>query len=118
LKKKVNLIDPSQLIPELPQPSDLKPFPSSLSIDYNFHTTCVRSISVSPCGEYLASGDEDGNLVIWHVKTTRILRKYKLENKVIDCVEWNPIKERGVVALCNEELVYVINTGLQAKANT
>jgi ribosome biogenesis protein ERB1 len=83
-----------------------------MSIDFTFHTTCVRTISVSPCGEYLASGDEDGNLVIWHVKTTRILRKYKLENKIIDCVEWNPIKERSVVAVCNEEKVYVINTGL------
>jgi ribosome biogenesis protein ERB1 len=67
LKKKVNISDPSMLIPELPQPSDLKPFPSTLSIEYKFHTSCVRSISVSPCGTYLASGDEDGNLVIWDV---------------------------------------------------
>jgi lipopolysaccharide/colanic/teichoic acid biosynthesis glycosyltransferase len=55
------------------------PFPTTLSIEYKFHTTCVRSISVSPCGTYLASGDEDSNLVIWHVQTSRILRKYKLD---------------------------------------
>ena len=108
LKKKINVTDPSQLIPELPQPSDLKPFPTQLSYEYKFHKTCVRSISVSPCGTYLASGDEDGNVVVWHVQTTRILRKYKLENKVIDCVEWCPNKDRCILTASNEEHVYVI----------
>ena len=115
LKKKVNITDPSQLIPELPQPSDLKPFPTSLSIDFNFHKSCVRSISVSPCGTYLASGDEEGNVVIWHVETTRILRKYKLDNTVIDCVEWNPNGERCVLAVANEEIVYIIQPALYSR---
>lgn len=114
LKKKVNVTDPQALIPELPQPSDLKPFPTTLSIEFKFHTTCVRTISVSPCGDYLASGDEDGNLVVWQVASTRIVRRYKLENKVIDCVEWAPV--RGVLAVCNEELVYVIQPGLLSRA--
>lgn len=115
LKKKVNVQDPSALIPELPQPSDLMPFPTSLSIEYKFHTTCVRSISVSPCGTYLASGDEDSNLLIWHVQTSRILRKYKLDNKVVDCVEWCPSKDRCILTATNEELVYVIQPGLYAR---
>lgn len=83
-KKKVNVTDPSKLIPELPSPSDLKPFPTQISIDYNFHTTCVRTIAVSPNGAWLASGDEDFNLVIWNVRTSKIVRKYKLANKVVD----------------------------------
>lgn len=37
LKKKVNITDPNALIPQLPSPNDLKPFPSSISIEYNFH---------------------------------------------------------------------------------
>jgi len=115
LKKKVNITDPSQLIPELPQPNDLKPFPTSVSIEYKFHTTCVRSISVSACGSYLASGDEDGNVVIWDVQTTRILRKYKLENKVIDCVEWNPSKDKCLLSVTNEELVYIIQPALYSR---
>jgi ribosome biogenesis protein ERB1 len=115
LKKKVNIDDPTKLIPELPQPSDLKPFPTAVSIEYNFHTCCVRSISVSPCGQYLASGDEDGNLIVWHVQTTRILRKYKLENKIVDCVEWNPSKDRCILTATNEEIVYVIQPGLYAR---
>lgn len=60
LKKKVNVTDPSQLIPELPQPSDLKPFPTRQALEFDYHSTCVRSISISPCGNFLASGDEEG----------------------------------------------------------
>jgi ribosome biogenesis protein ERB1 len=67
LKKKANISDPSKLIPELPSPNDLKPFPTRLSVEYCFHTTCVRSISISPNGLFLASGDESGNLIVWNL---------------------------------------------------
>ena len=107
-RKKMNVSDPNTLIPELPSPNDLKPFPTQVSIEYNFHTTCVRSISVSPCGKYLASGDEDHNLVVWDIKSGRILRKYKLEYAVIDCIEWSPSKENCLLAATNEEFVYVV----------
>jgi ribosome biogenesis protein ERB1 len=117
-RKKVNIQDPNVLIPELPSPNDLKPFPMKLSVDYKFHTNCVRSISVSPCGKYLASGDEDHNLVVWDIKTTRILRKYKLENKVIDCVEWCPSKTNSLLAACNEELVYIFHAALNSRQCT
>jgi WD40 repeat protein len=73
---------------------------------------------VSPCGRYLASGDEDHNLVVWEVCTTRILRKYKLENKVIDCVEWSPNKNNCLLAATNEEFLYVFAPGLYSKELT
>lgn len=49
-KKKVNVLDMNKLIPELPSPQDLKPFPVQVSIDYNFHESCVRSLDVHPNG--------------------------------------------------------------------
>ena len=52
--KKIN-IDPESLIPKLPNPKELKPFPSSLSITYKGHSEKVRSISIDPNGLYLAS---------------------------------------------------------------
>jgi WD40 repeat protein len=90
----------------------LKPFPTAVSIEYKFHKSCVRSISVSPCGQFLASGDEDHNLVVWHILTSRIMRKYKLTNKVVDCVEWNPNKGICMISAANEELVYLIQPQL------
>jgi len=116
LRKKVNITDPNVLLPQLPSPNDLKPFPTVVSIEYNFHKCCVRSISVSPCGTYLASGDEDHNVVIWQIKTARIVRKYKLENAVIDCIEWSPSKKRCLLAVTNEEFVYVLQPKLYSKA--
>lgn len=86
LRKKVNVSDPTKLIPELPSPNDLKPFPSAVSIEYVFHQKAVRTLAVSPNGLYLASGDEDYNVVIWHIRTSKIMRQYKLDNKVVDSV--------------------------------
>ena len=106
----MNVTDPNSLIPELPSPNDLKPFPTNVSIDFKFHKTCVRSISVSQCGRYLASGDEENNVVVWDINSTRILRKYKLENSVTDCVEWCTSNNNSLLAAVNEEFVYVIQT--------
>ena len=39
LKKKVNITDASKLIPELPSPNDLKPFPTQVSLEFMFHKT-------------------------------------------------------------------------------
>jgi ribosome biogenesis protein ERB1 len=114
-RKKMNVTDPNTLIPELPSPSDLKPFPTTISIEFKFHKSCVRSISVSHCGRYLASGDEDHNVVIWDIKSSRVLRKYKFPNAVIDCLEWCPSESKSLLAVVNEECVYVIQTELNSK---
>jgi len=87
LKKKVN-VAASALIPDIPNASDLKPFPSQISIEYRGHQAQVRSLSVSPCGKYLATGDIKGNLFIWDVLTSRIVKRYKFNT--IDSVQWNP----------------------------
>ena len=108
-RKKMNVTDPNALIPELPSPGDLKPFPTQVSVEFNFHKTCVRSISVTPCGKFLATGDEDHNLVIWDVKSARILRKYKLPNAVIDCIEWCPTETHNLLAVVNEEFVFILH---------
>ena len=114
LRKKTNLVDPNTLIPELPSPADLKPFPTKLSIEYKFHETAVRSLAISPCGKYLASGDESSNLVIWDVKTARIVRKYKFENAVTDCIEWCPGRY-GVLAVTNDTDLYLIQPALSTR---
>ncbi len=49
-------VDPESLIPKLPSPQELKPFPSQLSIIYKGHTARVRCLAVDPRGIWLASG--------------------------------------------------------------
>ena len=103
LRKKVNVTDPTKLIPELPSPNDLKPFPTQVSFDFTFHKSPVRTIAISPNGLFLASGDEQHNLIIWCTRTTKILRKYELDHKVIDCIEWCPNVDYNMLAVTNEE---------------
>lgn len=58
--KRVKLnIDAEYLIPKLPSPRDLQPFPTIESLVYRGHTDLVRSVSVEPKGEYIVSGSDD-----------------------------------------------------------
>lgn len=52
-------IDAEYLIPKLPSPKDLQPFPTIEAMVYNGHTDYVRTITVEPKGEYIASGSDD-----------------------------------------------------------
>lgn len=82
-RKKIN-IAASQLIPDMPNPSELKPFPTKIAVEFKGHNDSkVRSVSVSPCGKYVASGDEAGNVFLWDAQTGRIRQKYKFEG-IID----------------------------------
>lgn len=52
-------IDAEYLIPKLPSPKDLQPFPTVESIVYTGHTDMIRTISIEPHGEYIVSGSDD-----------------------------------------------------------
>lgn len=47
------------LIPKLPSPKDLQPFPTTESLIYKGHTDIIRTISIEPKGEYIVTGSDD-----------------------------------------------------------
>eukprot|EP00475_Leptophrys_vorax_P016117 TRINITY_DN2253_c0_g1_i1.p1 TRINITY_DN2253_c0_g1~~TRINITY_DN2253_c0_g1_i1.p1 ORF type:complete len:770 (-),score=224.39 TRINITY_DN2253_c0_g1_i1:43-2226(-) len=108
VRKKINM-DPESLIPKLPDPATLKPFPSKISIEFFGHTGRVRSISTSPCGQWLASGGEDGTVKIWEVDTARLYRSYEF-GATVKKVAWNPVKERPILAVLANDRVEIIPT--------
>lgn len=55
-------IDPESLVPQLPSPKDLQPFPTTQSMIYKGHTDMIRSISMESYGQYFASGGDDCTL--------------------------------------------------------
>lgn len=65
-KRRLN-IDPESLVPRLPRPRELKPFPNALCVEYSGHLASVRCIACSEDGQWLATGDEDGVLILWEV---------------------------------------------------
>lgn len=77
LKKRLN-IDPESLIPQLPSPRELKPFPNTLAIQFIGHTSPVKVLSISPDGQYLASGDLSGMVRVWEIKNAYCRYAWKL----------------------------------------
>lgn len=55
-------IQPEDLIPKLPSPKDLQPFPTTLAVVYEGHTDMVRTVSVDTKGQFIISGSDDGTV--------------------------------------------------------
>ena len=71
-------IDPQSLIPALPKPAELRPFPTTVAVRYVGHTGRVRSIAVDSSGEWLASGAEDGTVRLWEVSSGRCFKRWDI----------------------------------------
>lgn len=52
-------IEPEDLLPKLPSPKDLQPFPTTVSMIFKGHKDMIRSISIDPIGQYMASVSDD-----------------------------------------------------------
>jgi ribosome biogenesis protein ERB1 len=113
-RNKLN-IDPESLVPELPSPKDLRPFPIKCSTEYIGHKGKVRTLSVDPRGLWLATGSDDGSVKIWEVLTGREVYSVQIvgagddEEDKVECVSWNPDGELGLLAVCAGESVYLLS---------
>ncbi|SCU91279.1 LAMI_0E05336g1_1 [Lachancea mirantina] len=112
-KNKLN-IDPESLIPELPSPKDLRPFPIRCSTIYRGHEGKIRTLSIDPSGLWLATGSDDGSVRIWEILTGREVYKVQLIDQKtgngdhIEVVEWNPDATTGILAVAAGESIYLI----------
>ncbi|EGO01742.1 hypothetical protein SERLA73DRAFT_49062 [Serpula lacrymans var. lacrymans S7.3] len=87
-RKKLN-IDPNSLLPKLPSPSSLKPFPNYKSLKFTHGKGRARCLSVSPDGAWVASGDEGGIVSLWEVNVGREVKRWKFDSKIC-AIEWSP----------------------------
>ncbi|XP_030076591.1 ribosome biogenesis protein BOP1 isoform X2 [Microcaecilia unicolor] len=115
-KMRVN-VDPEDLIPKLPKPKDLQPFPSIQALVYRGHTSLVRCISVSPSGQWLVSGSDDCTVRFWEVSTARCMKSLDVEGAV-KSVAWNPNPTLCLVAVCVGCSVLLVNPCLGDKLIT
>ncbi|KAK4684288.1 ribosome biogenesis protein ERB1, partial [Tremellales sp. Uapishka_1] len=103
-------IDPESLIPKLPAPKELKPFPIAQSVQYRHPgDTRVRGISVSPTGEWVASGSEDGLVRLWDLGNGREVWRWNLRSGPIHHVEWSPNREEALLIALVEGRVVVLS---------
>lgn len=107
-RSKLN-IDPESLLPKLPSPEELKPFPTSCSIVYRGHEGRVRSLAIDPSGTLLASGGDDGTVRVWDLRTGYQRWRVRLvSEEAVNVVRWRPGTETSVLAAASGDNLYLI----------
>ncbi|KAF8542271.1 NUC169 domain-containing protein [Trichophaea hybrida] len=107
-RNKLN-IDPESLLPKLPSPQDLRPFPTTTATVYRGHEGRVRTLNVDPTGVWLATGGDDGTVRIWEILTGREVWKIKLADKeAVNCIKWRPVKESAILAAAAGDDLYLM----------
>ncbi|PRW59011.1 ribosome biogenesis BOP1-like protein [Chlorella sorokiniana] len=109
-RKRLIIEDPEVLVPKLPKPKDLQPFPVSLAVRYSGHIKAVRSLSPDPTGQWLLSGSDDGSVRLWEVRTGRCMRTWQLEEPVA-CVAWCPSSQLSLAAAACGKRLFLLPTG-------
>jgi ribosome biogenesis protein ERB1 len=104
-RNKLN-IDPESLLPKLPSPEELKPFPTACATLFRGHDGRVRSVSIDTSGQWLASGGDDGTVRVWEILTGRQLWTAKLsDSEPINVVRWRPGQDAVVLCIaCGDDL--------------
>ena len=107
---KRDILDPEAMLPKLPDPAQLRPFPSALAFDCIGHVGRVRSVSIDPAGSRAVSGGDDGTVRVWDLATGRCERKWAL-GAPIAIVSWCPERDIHIIAAAVEDRLVFIYPG-------
>ncbi|KAI8628099.1 BOP1NT domain-containing protein [Xylariaceae sp. FL1651] len=107
-KNRLN-IDPTSLLPKLPRPEELRPFPTVASIEFAGHEGRVRSVSVDSSGQWLASGGDDGTVRVWSLADGKQQWQIKLSSDdPVDVVKWRPGQDALILSAAVGEDIYLM----------
>ncbi|KAI1922221.1 Ribosome biogenesis protein erb1 [Ophidiomyces ophidiicola] len=121
-RSKLN-IDPESLLPKLPNPEELKPFPTTCATLFRGHHGRVRSLAIDPSGVWLASGGDDGTVRVWELLTGRQLWSVKFsDEEAVNIVRWRPGKDAVMLAVSVGNFIYlaipdILNPELESSSN-
>ena len=104
IRKKLDLKE-NDVLPDLPKPEELRPFPTKECMVYKGHESSIRDICCDPNGNVLISAD-NGNLVFfWDILTGKIITKFDLKEKVRKI---NINKFLKLIVICTETHIFFI----------
>ncbi|XP_026472296.1 ribosome biogenesis protein BOP1 homolog isoform X2 [Ctenocephalides felis] len=101
-------IEPEALVPQLPSPKDLQPFPTVQSLVYKGHKDMIRCMTIDCLGQYLATGSDDMTVKVWEVCTGRCLRTISCTG-TIRSIAWSPVPALSILAVAADRKVLLIN---------
>ena len=68
----------------------------------------IESISLSPSGEFIASGSWDGSIYLWNVLSGELIKKLKLRSRTdVNSVSFSPVNEKLIAFGTEDETVEV-----------
>lgn len=115
VRKKRLHVNPESLVPKLPKPQDLQPFPTTLAVRYEGHVGKVRSVAPHPGGQWLATGGQDGTVRLWEVTTGRCIKSWSLGAPALS-VAWCPNPALQLLAVAAGAAVVLLPSGLGGPA--
>lgn len=88
-------MDPKDLLPKLPKPRELRPFPCQSGMVYEGHAAPVSALGADSTGQWLASCDRAGVVRVFEVSTARCVHAWRLAtvdafSDACTCLAWNP----------------------------
>jgi ribosome biogenesis protein ERB1 len=98
-------IKEEDILPKLPKPEELKPFPSRENYSFKGHDASIKCLCIDDTGNYLISGDIGGNVFFWDIATTKIIKKIDLPDKIVNITYNSSI---SLVVICCKASVYFI----------
>ena len=102
-------IDPETLLPKLPSPEELRPFPTKTACIFRGHGGRVRTLSVDPSNLWLATGGDDGTVRIWEILTSYLVWTANLGSfESVNVLRWQPTKEALILAAAHGETLYML----------
>ncbi|KAG9112305.1 Ribosome biogenesis protein erb1, partial [Ceratobasidium sp. 392] len=100
-------IDPNSLIPSLPSPASLRPFPTHEAALCEGAAARVRCVCVSPDGAWVLTGDEGGVVRLWEMLVGREAAKWVFEGK-IGAVAWCPRADATFFVVGVEDAIHYL----------
>ncbi len=104
VKKKTDM-KIEDILPSLPKPEELKPFPTKENILYKGHNSFVNALVCDPTGKFLVSGDHGGEVFFWDVLTGKSIKKIDVADHILN-IDYN--QTLNLVTVCGKEKIFFI----------